>query len=642
MDINRLRNFILAVIISALTIRGLEEIEAKQNATNATGPVGETQDKKPSTDSNARKYRMTYGRFLEYLEMGWVQQVDFYNSNRTAIVQASSPELGDRLQSIRVDVPKESDQLIQKLKENNIEFDSHSPVIKNNNTAFGTFRGLNDFIIPILLGSILIILLDDSDDYYDMGFPEDFGKSLAQFEPRPETGITFDDVAGIDEAKAQLEQIVYFLKNPTKYTRLGARIPKGVLLTGPPGTGKTLLAKAIANEAQVPFFNVSGSAFVEMFIGVGASRVRDLFKKASENAPCIVFIDEIDAVGRERGSGIGGGNDEREQTLNQLLTEMDGFYENRGVIVIAATNRPDILDPALLRPGRFDRQITIGLPNCAGRFEILKVHTKSKRLDKNISLFKLARKTVGFSGADLAGLLNEAAILTTRYKKRIITQNEIDEAINRVVDGIADRKVQDNVDKRLTAYHEVGRALVGSVLKDHYPIEKISLIPRGGNVGSSRFATQGDEMFISRDQLLARITTMLSGIIMEEIVFGAVETTTTAVDDLERLTNLARQMVTRYGMSPIGPIALENDEEVIDPAIQPTLSNRVDREVIFIIRYCELIANQIISKNRVVIDIAVEKLLETDILEGDEFREIINSYSFTEPLPVSFSYEDRS
>ena len=336
------------------------------------------------------------------------------------------------------------------------------------------------------------------------------GKSPARFDQQPDTGISFDDIAGIDEAKAEFEEIVSFLKEPERYTLVGAKIPKGVLLVGPPGTGKTLLAKAIANEANVPFYSVAGSEFVEMFIGIGAARIRDLFKKASENTPCIVFIDEIDAVGRERGAGIGGGNDEREQTLNQLLTEMDGFKENKGVIVVGATNRVDILDAALLRPGRFDRQITVGLPDRLGRIGILKVHARNKPFDEDVSLVQLANRTPGFSGADLANLLNEAAILATRYKKTTITKNEVNEAADRIIGGIAGSTMEDTKNKKLIAYHEVGHAIVGSVLENHDEVEKITLIPRGGAKGLTWFTPEEDQMLLSRSQLLARIITTLA------------------------------------------------------------------------------------------------------------------------------------
>nr|YP_010277000.1 cell division protein FTSH [Thalassionema frauenfeldii]UHY40523.1 cell division protein FTSH [Thalassionema frauenfeldii]UHY40910.1 cell division protein FTSH [Thalassionema frauenfeldii] len=570
--------------------------------------------------------RMTYGRFLEYLEMGWVNQVDLYDNSRNAIVQASSPELGSRPQSIRVEIPIGASQLIQKLKDYNIDFDAH-PTQKQTLLMMVA----SNLIIPFIFIGGLIFLFGKSDNLPQNSgsspmSPLNAGKSPARFDPRPDTGINFSDIAGIDEAKAEFEEIVSFLKEPDRYTRVGAKIPKGVLLVGPPGTGKTLLAKAIANEANVPFFSVAGSEFVEMFIGIGAARIRDLFTKAAENAPCIVFIDEIDAVGRERGSGIGGGNDEREQTLNQLLTEMDGFKENKGVIVVGATNRVDILDGALLRPGRFDRRITVGLPDRSGRIGILKVHAKNKPLAENVSLDQLANRTPGFSGADLANLLNEAAILATRYKKEIISNNEVNEAADRVIGGIAGTSMEDTKNKRLIAYHEIGHAIAGSVIPDHDEVEKITLIPRGGAKGLTWFTPdEENQTLISRSQLLARITVTLAGRVTEQLVFGDTEVTTGASNDLQRVTTIARQMVTRYGMSVIGPIALENDDSPVD--YDNKLANRIDTEVCKIINHCENVAKKIILDNRVVIDLAVEKLLDVETLDGEEFRNIIESYT---------------
>lgn len=570
--------------------------------------------------------RMTYGRFLEYLEMGWVNQVDLYDNSRNAIVQASSPELGSRPQSIRVEIPIGASQLIQKLKDYNIDFDAH-PTQKQTLLMMVA----SNLIIPFIFIGGLIFLFGKSDNLPQNSgsspmSPLNAGKSPARFDPRPDTGINFTDIAGIDEAKAEFEEIVSFLKEPDRYTRVGAKIPKGVLLVGPPGTGKTLLAKAIANEANVPFFSVAGSEFVEMFIGIGAARIRDLFTKAAENAPCIVFIDEIDAVGRERGSGIGGGNDEREQTLNQLLTEMDGFKENKGVIVVGATNRVDILDGALLRPGRFDRRITVGLPDRSGRIGILKVHAKNKPLAENVSLDQLANRTPGFSGADLANLLNEAAILATRYKKEIISNNEVNEAADRVIGGIAGTSMEDTKNKRLIAYHEIGHAIAGSVIPDHDEVEKITLIPRGGAKGLTWFTPdEENQTLISRSQLLARITVTLAGRVTEQLVFGDTEVTTGASNDLQRVTTIARQMVTRYGMSVIGPIALENDDSPVD--YDNKLANRIDTEVCKIINHCENVAKKIILDNRVIIDLAVEKLLDVETLDGEEFRNIIENYT---------------
>jgi len=589
--------------------------------------IGFDNPSKSELNTNVSSSRMTYGRFLEYLEMGWVKQVDLYDNSRNAIVQASSPELGNRPQSIRVEIPVGASQLIQKLKEYNIDFDAHPAPRKS---IFITIA--SNLLLPLIFNGSLIFFFQNSDNFggNNGSSPMNLGKSPARFDQRPDTGISFDDIAGIDEAKAEFEEIVSFLKEPERYTLVGAKIPKGVLLVGPPGTGKTLLAKAIANEANVPFYSVAGSEFVEMFIGIGAARIRDLFKKASENTPCIVFIDEIDAVGRERGAGIGGGNDEREQTLNQLLTEMDGFKENKGVIVVGATNRVDILDAALLRPGRFDRQITVGLPDRLGRIGILKVHAKNKPFDEDVSLVQLANRTPGFSGADLANLLNESAILATRYKKTTITKNEVNEAADRIIGGIAGSTMEDTKNKKLIAYHEVGHAIVGSVLENHDEVEKITLIPRGGAKGLTWFTPEEDQMLLSRSQLLARIITTLGGRVAEQIIFGDPEITTGASNDLQQVTNIARQMVTRYGMSNIGPIALEddnNEQMFLGGESNDAIADRIDTEVCKIINHCEQIATEIILDNRVVIDLAVEKLLDAETIDGSEFRELVGKYT---------------
>jgi cell division protease FtsH len=566
--------------------------------------------------------RMTYGRFLEYLELGWVKQVDLYDNNRNAIVLASSPELGNRPQVIRVEIPVGASQLIQKLKDYNIDFDAHPLPRKSLLITI-----VSNLILPLAFIAGLIFFFQNSENFsQNSGMsPMNLGKSPARYDQRPETGISFDDIAGIDEAKAEFEEIVSFLREPERYTLVGAKIPKGVLLVGPPGTGKTLLAKAIANEANVPFYNVAGSEFVEMFIGIGAARIRDLFKKASETTPCIVFIDEIDAVGRERGAGIGGGNDEREQTLNQLLTEMDGFKENKGVIVVGATNRVDILDSALLRPGRFDRQITVGLPDRLGRLGILKVHARNKPLAEDVSLVQIANRTPGFSGADLANSLNEAAILATRYKKTTITKNEVNEAVDRIIGGIAGSVMEDTKNKKLIAYHEVGHAIVGSLLQNHDDVEKVTLIPRGSAKGLTWFSPEEDQMLISRAQLLARITTTLGGRVAERVIFGETEVTTGASNDLQQVTNIARQMVTRYGMSNLGPIALEtnNNEQIF----KGEMSNRIDMEVCRIINHCEQLATRIVKDNRVIIDLIVERLLDAETLNGEEFRQLVYEYT---------------
>ncbi len=584
-------------------------------------------------NQNVVSSRMTYGRFLEYLEMGWVKQVDLYDNSRNAIIQASSPELGNRPQTIRVEIPVGASQLIQKLKEYNIDFDAHPAERKNLFVSIAS-----NILLPIIFITGLVYFFQNSENFGGNNgqSPMSLGKSTARFEKRPDTGVGFADIAGIDEAKAEFEEIVSFLKEPEKYTVVGAKIPKGILLVGPPGTGKTLLAKAIANEADVPFFSVAGSEFVEMFIGIGAARVRDLFKKASENAPCIVFIDEIDAVGRERGAGVGGGNDEREQTLNQLLTEMDGFKENKGVIVVGATNRVDILDAALLRPGRFDRQVTVNLPDRLGRVGILKVHARNKPLSEDVSLVQLANRTPGFSGADLANLLNEAAILATRYKKTSITKQEVNEAADRIIGGIAGTPLEDTKNKRLIAYHEVGHAITGSVLKSHDEVEKITLVPRGAAKGLTWFTPEEDQSLLSRSALLARIIGTLGGRAAEQVVFGDPEVTTGASSDLQQVTNLARQMVTRFGMSNIGPMALEDENTgqvflggnmTQESGYAENIADRIDDEVCKIINYCEQKAVEIISDNRVIIDLVVERLLDIETMDGEEFRELLSSYT---------------
>jgi cell division protease FtsH len=618
MDRNTIQKFLAGLFLVACVFIGLKTFNV--------GGLDENNPSKSEVAVNVSSSRMTYGRFLEYLEMGWVKQVDLYDNSRNAIVQASSPELGNRPQSIRVEIPMGASQLIQKLKEYNINFDAHPAPRKS---IFVTIA--SNLLLPVIFIGALIFFFQNSENFSSGGgqSPMNLGKSPARFDERPDTGISFDDIAGIDEAKAEFEEIVSFLKEPERYTLVGAKIPKGVLLVGPPGTGKTLLAKAIASEANVPFYSVAGSEFVEMFIGIGAARIRDLFKKASENTPCIVFIDEIDAVGRERGAGVGGGNDEREQTLNQLLTEMDGFKENKGVIVVGATNRVDILDAALLRPGRFDRQITVGLPDRLGRIGILKVHARNKPFDETVSLVQLANRTPGFSGADLANLLNEAAILATRYKKKTITNTEVNDAADRIIGGIAGATMEDTKNKKLVAYHEVGHAIVGSVLENHDEVEKITIIPRGGAKGLTWFAPEEDQMLLSRSALLARIITTLAGRVTEQVVFGNPEVTTGASSDLQQVTNIARQMVTRYGMSNIGPISLESDNEqmYLGGASNEAIADRIDTEVCKIINHCEQIATEIVLDNRVVIDLAVEKLLDAETLDGVEFRKLVREYT---------------
>ncbi len=583
-----------------------------------------------SLGSNTASTRMTYGRFLDYLNTGKVASVELYENGRTAIVQAMDPEIDERLQKLRVDLPANSPELISKLREADVNFDYHPA--SNDGALWGL---LGNLIFPILLISALFFLFRRSNNMPGgPGQAMSFGKSRARFQMEAKTGIKFNDVAGIEEAKEELQEVVTFLKQPERFTAVGAQIPKGVLLVGPPGTGKTLLAKAIAGEAGVPFFSISGSEFVEMFVGVGASRVRDLFKKAKENAPCLIFIDEIDAVGRQRGAGIGGGNDEREQTLNQLLTEMDGFEGNSGIIIIAATNRADVLDSALMRPGRFDRQVMVDNPDIKGRLEILDVHARDKKIDASVSLETIARRTPGFSGADLANLLNEAAILTARRRKEAVTMSEIDDAVDRVVAGMEGTPLVDGKSKRLIAYHEVGHAIVGTLVKEHDPVQKVTLIPRGQAQGLTWFTPDEEQGLVSRSQLMARIAGAMGGRAAEEEIFGYDEVTTGAGGDLQQVTEMARQMVTRFGMSDLGPLSLESQggEVFLGGGLtsrseySEEVASRIDDQVRQIIEHSHQIARKLVRENREVIDRLVELLIEKETIGGDELRQIVAEY----------------
>ncbi|MGG6297619.1 ATP-dependent zinc metalloprotease FtsH2 [Leptolyngbya sp. AN02str] len=581
--------------------------------------------------SNTASTRMTYGRFLEYLDAGRVTSVDLYDAGRTAIVEAVDPELDNRTQRLRVDLPGNAPELISRLRADQVSLDIHPP---RNDGAVWSWLG--NLLFPLLLiGGLFFLFRRSNNVPGGPGQAMNFGKSRARFMMEAKTGVMFDDVAGIEEAKEELQEVVTFLKKPEKFTAVGAKIPKGVLLVGPPGTGKTLLAKAIAGEAGVPFFSISGSEFVEMFVGVGASRVRDLFKKAKENAPCIIFIDEIDAVGRQRGAGIGGGNDEREQTLNQLLTEMDGFEGNTGIIIIAATNRADVLDSALLRPGRFDRQVMVDPPDLKGRLEVLQVHARNKKLAKEVSLEAIARRTPGFAGADLANLLNEAAILTARRRKEEMTMLEINDAIDRVVAGMEGTPLVDGKSKRLIAYHEVGHAIVGTVLKHHDPVNKVTLIPRGQAQGLTWFTPAEDQGLISRGQLMARISGALGGRAAEHEIFGDAEVTTGAGNDLQQVTSMARQMVTRFGMSDLGPISLESQQGEVflgrdwttRSEYSEEIASRIDAQVRSIVEHCYEEACRIVRDNRIVIDRLVDLLIEKETIDGEEFRQIVAEYT---------------
>ncbi len=457
----------------------------------------------------------------------------------------------------------------------------------------------------------------------------DFGKSRARLNEDSKK-VTFKQVAGLDEEKEEVAELIDFLRNPKKFQKLGARIPKGVLLVGPPGTGKTLLARAVAGEANVPFYYISGSDFVELFVGVGASRVRDMFKQAKHNAPCLIFIDEIDAVGRQRGAGLGGGHDEREQTLNQLLTEMDGFGANEGIIIIAATNRPDVLDPALLRPGRFDRQVTVNLPDCKGREEILAVHAENKIFAKNVNLKNIAKRTVGFSGADLENLLNEAALLAVRRNKKCITMAEIDEAQDRVLMGPAKKSHKyTEHEKKVVAYHEAGHAVMGIKLDGANAVQKITIIPRGEAGGYNLMLPKEEKYLSTKNELLESISGLLGGRVAEEVVFN--EVTTGAHNDFEKATKIARAMVTEYGMSDLGPVQFEHQESSVflgrdynkSRNFSSQVAFEIDQEQRKIIGECYDKTKKIISENRDLLDLIANALLEKETITKEEIDYLI-------------------
>nr|WP_255004409.1 ATP-dependent zinc metalloprotease FtsH [Cyanobium sp. HWJ4-Hawea] len=494
----------------------------------------------------------------------------------------------------------------------------------------------NGLLVLLLLGGLTLLIRRSAQvANRAMGF----GTSKARVQPEGGVPVRFEDVAGISEAKEELAEVVTFLKSPERFTSVGAKIPKGVLLVGPPGTGKTLLAKAIAGEAGVPFFSISGSEFVEMFVGVGASRVRDLFRKAKAKAPCIVFIDEIDAVGRQRGAGIGGGNDEREQTLNQLLTEMDGFADNSGVILLAATNRADVLDTALMRPGRFDRRIHVDLPDRRGREAILAVHARTRPLAEEISLADWASRTPGFSGADLANLLNEAAILTARWHRQSIDAEALNGALERITMGLAASPLQDSAKKRLIAYHEVGHALLTSLVPHADKLDKVTLLPRAGGVGGFARTMPDEEILdsglISKAYLRARMVVALGGRAAEIVVFGPAEVTQGASSDLEMVARIAREMVTRYGFSSLGPVALEGDGAEVflgrdwlrsEPGYSRETGNRIDGQVRQLAVDALEQALAVLTPRRALMDALVERLIAEETIEGDSFRALLGQH----------------
>ena len=467
----------------------------------------------------------------------------------------------------------------------------------------------------------------------------EFAKNRARIEK--DVKVRFKDIAGCDEEKEEVAEIIDYLRSPKKFTDMGAHIPKGVLMVGPPGTGKTLLAKAVAGEANVPFFSISGSDFVEMFVGTGASRVRDMFKDAQKAAPCIIFIDEIDAVGRQRGAGMGGGNDEREQTLNQMLVEMDGMNDNGGIVVIAATNRPDVLDPALLRSGRFDRRITVTLPDIKGREEILKVHARNKKLASDVSLHNLAQRTPGFSGADLANVLNEGAILAVRNKEAKVTMEDLDEAIDRVMMGPAKKsKKYNEMDKRLVSYHEAGHAVIGLKLEDAEKVQKVTIIPRGEAGGYNLMTPKEEKYFHRKSELLAQITGLLGGRTAEDLVFG--EVSAGAINDIEQLTKLAKNMVRVYGMSSLGPIQYADPQGNVflgrdytqGGSYSEGVAGEIDKEVRKIVNQCEQKCRRILNENRDLLDLIAENLYEHETLTNEEIMNLMNYGQLKDPNQV--------
>nr|WP_250564800.1 ATP-dependent zinc metalloprotease FtsH3 [Adonisia turfae] len=566
-----------------------------------------------------------YSRFINQVESGAIEKV-YISADRT---QARFPDPTGEERRIVVNLPSDPG-LVDILTENSVDIEVQRQAEENR-----LLQVLSTLLIPILLLVVLFFVLRRAQNGPGSQ-AMNFGKSKARVQMEPQTQVTFGDVAGIDQAKLELTEVVDFLKNADRFTAVGAKIPKGVLLVGPPGTGKTLLAKAVAGEAGVPFFSISGSEFVEMFVGVGASRVRDLFEQAKTNAPCIVFIDEIDAVGRQRGAGLGGGNDEREQTLNQLLTEMDGFEGNTGIIIIAATNRPDVLDAALLRPGRFDRQVVVDRPDYSGRLEILKVHSRGKTFSKDVDLEKIARRTPGFTGADLSNLLNEAAILAARRNLTEISMDEVNDAIDRVLAGPEKKdRVMSEKRKSLVAYHEAGHALVGALMPDYDPVQKISIIPRGQAGGLTWFTPSEERLesgLYSRSYLKNQMAVALGGRLAEEIVFGDEEVTTGASNDLQQVARVARQMVTRFGMSEkLGPVALGRQQGNPflgrDIATERDFSEEtaavIDAEVRSLVDVAYSRAKQVLVENRKVLDQLADMLVDKETVDSDELQRLL-------------------
>ena len=582
-------------------------------------------------NSGARKgaEELSYSQMLNKVRAGEVQAVVIQGNEVSGVLKSGKKFMAN--------VPPQAIELTQQLEAGGVDIRSKNP---QRNSLFADLL-LSLLPILLLIGAWFFFMRQmQSGSGRAMGF----GKSKARLLTEKHGRVTFDDVAGIDEAKEELEEIVEFLKDPGKFQRLGGKIPKGALLIGPPGTGKTLLARAIAGEANVPFFTISGSDFVEMFVGVGASRVRDMFEQAKKSAPCIIFIDEIDAVGRHRGAGLGGGNDEREQTLNQLLVEMDGFETNEGIILVAATNRPDVLDPALLRPGRFDRQVVVPNPDITGREKILKVHTRNVPVAPDVNLKVLARGTPGFSGADLANLINEGALLAARRGKRVVTHRDFEDAKDKVMMGAERRSmVMSEEEKRLTAYHEGGHALVALTVTATDPVHKATIIPRGRALGMVMQLPERDKLSMSFEQMISRLAVLMGGRVAEEVVFGKEKVTSGASSDIEQATRLARLMVTRWGYSDeLGVVAYgENQDEVflgMSVARQQNVSEetarKIDGEIRRLVEGGYLEAKRILTERRDDLERVAQALLEYETLTGDEILAIMRGERLERPLDM--------
>lgn len=571
-----------------------------------------------------REDNINYSQFIREVRAGRVTGVELAGINITGVRSDNTqfrtvmPLIGD-------------DQLMTDLWDNNVE------IVANEPEQQSIWQQLLVASFPILIIIALFFFFMrqmQGGGAGGKGGPMSFGKSKAKLLGEDQIKVTFADVAGVDEAKEDVKELVDFLREPDKFQRLGGRIPRGILMVGQPGTGKTLLAKAIAGEAKVPFFSISGSDFVEMFVGVGASRVRDMFDQAKKQAPCIIFIDEIDAVGRHRGAGLGGGHDEREQTLNQLLVEMDGFEVNDGVIVMAATNRPDVLDPALLRPGRFDRQVVVGLPDIRGREQILKVHMRKVPIDDKVKASVIARGTPGFSGADLANLVNEAALFAARASRRLVTMEEFEKAKDKIMMG-AERKsmVMSDKEKLNTAFHESGHAIIGRLMPEHDPVYKVSIIPRGRALGVTMFLPEEDRYSLSKTAILSQICSLYGGRIAEELTLGKDGVTTGASNDIQRATEMARNMVTKWGLSEeLGPLLYVEDEGEVflgrsaasqSKSVSSDTAKAIDKEVRKIIDQCYARAKDLLEKNRDKLDMMKDALLEYETIDADQISDIM-------------------